>query len=126
VQVRRLSEAGWGNAAIRRILADQGVDPIPTLKTIRMWIDPDYADQVRAETRQRMRQTSPMTFRWPGPRSVEWRVRRIKVLADAGLTKEAIAKVMTHDFPDCPLSRAQIDGILRQGRIPWALRKVGR
>jgi hypothetical protein len=91
-RARELYGAGWTNCAdlSRKLEGELGRAPSPT--TIRKWCDLDYAESVRIRERRGGR---------PGPnRFKTWKLRleRIRELRNLGLSCEAIAKVVAHDF----------------------------
>jgi hypothetical protein len=118
-RARELYGAGWTNCTeIARIL-EREMGRRPGQTTIRRWVDPDYAEVVR--TRQRRGGVC-------GPaRTNTWRLRlaRIMDLQGIGLTYDAIARVVSHDF-ELELDEDQVGFLLRgeasdegAGRLLW-------
>jgi hypothetical protein len=118
-----LREAGW---SLERIcdLIEQERGHRPSKKTIWTWTYPAKAreQQLRSRARSRRRRAAGATFRWPNPRGPEWKVGRMHVLRDGGLSCAAIASVMTIDFPDTPLTEHQVRGAMTEGRMPRNLK----
>lgn len=122
-RVYELNEAGWTPTQMLLVLADEGFDR-PSLTTIYLWLRPDYRERSRVANQRRSarRSASSGSFHWPARRSPEWKLARMRVLKDAGLSCEAVATVMTLDFPDTPLTGNQVDGMFRLGTTPRSLK----
>lgn len=120
VRANQLREAGWSLLQIQAILEREGVRPVPSQNTIWTWVT------AKAHTRQntqkrladRARRIAVSEFRWPGVRSPEWKLARMRRLREAGMSCAAIATVMTIDFPDTPVTQSQVDYAVRLGGTP--------
>jgi len=123
-RARELHAAGWGVADICRIIrTERGVQPARS--TVHYWVNDDFAERRRTETRvqkrKRIASTTSGSMR-SNHRTVEFRIARMRALDQAGLSMESIAKVMALDFPDEPLTSHQVKGAVRHGRTPRTLR----
>ena len=118
-------EAGWTLREIQRMLADEfGCDP-PSPATIATWTNPKLADRLRAAGRERQRRLrrDGMQYRMPTTRHADWRFGRMLALAEVeGLSCAAIARVMTFDFPDTPVTEHQVRYAIERGVVPRTLR----
>ena len=113
----RLHEGGWSARGIARILRQRGI--VVSDSTIGTWVDPSILERRRAKARTRARRE------WAarcggrlasGPRrSPEFRLARMQSLQQLGLSIQAIATVMTFDFPDQPLTVWQVRRALERG-----------
>lgn len=102
-RARELHEARWPLRTITEILAREfAMDKPPRANTVNEWVNPKLLKQRRAEDRVRHRHHRQADFSYPGRRSPEWKVGRMRALDAAGLSCAAIAKVMAVDFPDDP------------------------
>ncbi len=121
-EANRLHDGGWSAYAIAALFRRRGthVDE----RTVKAWVDPDTAARRREQTRQRMRRinaerTGGRLGAGP-PRSPDFRFARIVSLRALGLSRAAVAKVMTFDFPDTPVTEAEVRYALEVGRPPAA------
>lgn len=123
------AEIGSGPREIQRLLAGEGVDPVPSVNTIWTWCNPKKASlqaqrDLAVARRWRLGHAS---FAWPGVRGPEWKLARMRVLDGAGVSAAAIARVMAVDFPkDNRLTEAQVRRALHTGRPPRSTRDGGR
>ena len=118
-----LIDAEWTPTEARRLLQAEGHDA-PSLTTIYLWTRPDYRERHNRATRQRAarRTAEASSYRWPANRTVEWRIGRARALAELDLSMAAIAKVMSFDFPDTPISEHQVERMVRLGTTPRSMR----
>jgi hypothetical protein len=108
------------------MLADEFGCAPPTPATIATWTNPKLADRLRAAGRERQRRlrSDGMQYRMPTTRHADWRFGRMLALAEIeGLSCAAIAKVMTFDFPDTPVTENQVRYALERGVMPPPLRR---
>ena len=130
----KMRQGGWSLNEIRRYLAEHGVVPTPSVSTIQCWTDPAQERKQREHKRLRERKerAQASTFAWPGERSDEWKLARMRRLSGAGLSTTAIAKVMAIDFPGTVLSEHQVWYMLKTGKVtraieePTSLRELPR
>lgn len=125
-EARRLREAGWSLNEIRRLMAADGIDPVPAIGTIAIWTD-DAArrrELDRQARKHRELRVARSDFRLPGVRGPEWRLGRIRALADAEVGILDIARVMSIDFPGEPITRHDVRYALEVGRPPLAYRRA--
>lgn len=123
-RVIELYDAGWRQADIERLLAGEGT-PVPSRNTMWVWTHPEKArrQQQRDLAVTRRWRLARASFGWPGVRGPEWLLGRMSVLDDAGLSANAIAKVMHVDFPTLPeLGDREIWDALRKDRLPHSWR----
>lgn len=120
-----LHASGWSYSTIPAVLDREGLGR-PSPFTVRLWVDPVRREKSAAASRRRnaARSAARSEFRFPAGRSVEWRLGRMRVLRAAGLSYTAITKVMNVDFPDAPLSVEQVEGAIRDDRMPLPLRRL--
>lgn len=128
-QARTLYEGGWNVTDITRILKREGVDPSPTFRTVKTWVDPTYYERRLEEDRRAKRRALAremlsgcrfdLQLRGSSP---EYRYARLKALADLGLGMTDVGKVMGIDFGE-PLSREQVKRALDEGKWPKIYRK---
>jgi len=109
-RAQRLHEGGWTAHAIRRILEQQGVQPPPSVSTIRRWLDDGCLERHRARVRN-----------WNRQQAEDARWRRLVALRALGLSVSDTAKVMTLDFGD-PVTEHAVMRSEQAGRWmrPWA------
>lgn len=121
-----LRQAGWSLSEIRALLTREGVRPVPSPNTIWCWVNEKANARQNAHKRRadRARRLARSEFRWPGVRSTDWKLARMRRLKEAGMSCAAIAIVMSIDFPDTPLSQWQVDGALREGTMPRSLKEA--
>lgn len=121
-KARSLAEGGWRPAQIRRLLADEH-ERVPTLSTVIHWVDETEARKHRDAQRNIMRKAGAKgSLRLPQNRSSVWRMARMRALRDAGLSHQAVATVMSFDFPDFPVTRREVERALDMGRPPRSWR----
>lgn len=121
---QRMRDGGWTAAQIRDYLAQRGHDV--TIGTVRRWADPEQARKHREDSRarsHRLRAAARGGRMGREGQSAEFRDQRLRALRDAGLSMNAIAKVMTLDFPDTPLTERQVRTALTSDRPPIAFRR---
>jgi DNA-binding transcriptional MerR regulator len=113
-RVRELREAEWSIAEIQK-LVERETGHRPSRNTIWSWLNEG------AEAARRRRRPDPRlkaaTFAFPGQRSTEWKLGRVRLLHDAGLPCRAIAAVMRCDFGD-DLTEHEVRGAIRYDRVP--------
>lgn len=112
----RLREAGWTIPQIRDVLAARGIDPPPCRTTIMRWTTPGFAERRQAKATVRKRELYEPSYRPAGRKSAVWRAGRMRALFEAGLSPNAVAKVMTFDFPEHPVSGHQVRYALQRDR----------
>ena len=115
-EVRVLHDAGWGPREIQRILRDRGMDPVPSHMTIWRWVNPEGHQRHREQTNaiNRARRAGSARFVFPLPRGPEWKEQKMRLLrAQEGLSFNAIAKIMTFDFPDDPWTEDEVRDLLK-------------
>ena len=117
VRAQALHNVGYSKHAISR---DLGVPVI----TVRRWLDPDYAERCRADSRERKRRARSerpaFTLRGCSP---EYKLARIQTLHELGLGMTDIGKLIGLDFGEEPWTRARVATALRENRIPRYYRK---
>lgn len=120
---RDLHAGGWKPTAIRRLLGEAGHEQ-PSVYTIHQWTNPTYKERQLAQHRRRdaERTAAQSDFRWPNSRSTTWRLRRMETLRGLGLSYVAVAKVMSHDFPDAPVTCHEVERALELQRPPQSWR----
>lgn len=127
VEARRLHEAGWSIYAVAKLLRRRGISVDET--TIAEWVDPKLAERRRDEQARRFRALSARRSRGRlgagPPRSGEFRLERMKSLRALGVSYSDIAKTMSFDFPDEPITEDKVRHALRTDTIPRAYRGVG-
>lgn len=112
-RARELHEAGWSVGRVVRLLKRE-LDIEVSEITVRRWVDPDFADQMRRWGRQHTRRQRhhTATFRFPGVRTSAWKHARMRALRDdAGLSAAAISRLMTFDFGE-PISERTVRRVL--------------
>jgi hypothetical protein len=123
-EAQRLHAAGWSVYGIAKLLRRRGTSVDET--TIAEWVDPALAERRRREQalRYRIRNARKTGGRLGAgpPRSPEFRLERIRSLDKAGVSAEAIAKVMTFDFPNEPITGHMVRHALRAGEPPRVYR----
>lgn len=121
----QLAAAGWRPSEIPAILSRElGIKP-PARSTVHYWLNDGYAEKRRRSGRARKRKhvaAHASGSMRSNHRTPEFRLTRMRALRTAGLSHAAIAKVMTLDFPDAPLTRHQVAGALDDGRVPHTWR----
>lgn len=125
-QARTLYDGGWSPKQISGLFRRRGLRVHED--TIAEWVDPALAERRRERQRQRMRE---LNARRTGgrlgagpPRSAEFRRARIESLAAMGVPARSIAKVMSFDFPDTPVSEWHVRQALKTGQPPRPYRTV--
>lgn len=122
-RARQLRAVNWSISEIPRVLEREGHGH-PSQFTVRLWVDPrrHAASQAAVRRAHAHRSAAKSDFTFPSNRTPEWRVGRIKALGGLGLSNEAIAKVMSFDFPDTPVTRHQVAGVFRAGSVPRSIK----
>lgn len=123
-----LRESGWSLAEVQAIMRREGIDPVPSANTIACWSNPDMHDRQRRRGRRQdqRRRLESATFRFGGPpRSLDWRMGRVRALAAAGVKPAAIVAVMRHDFPEWNITKNEVESFLR-GHMPKSWRAIKR
>jgi len=137
--VRRLGEQGYRVCDARAAVAKLGVDPLPAERTIKRWLDPDFAEADRMSQRRGRLPGPQPRKRWTWQRKLE-RLRELRAL---GISLAAVAKVMNHDYalrltpenvrhliaddyPEDSVERLMRGYELRRGRRPVASKSDGR
>jgi hypothetical protein len=114
-EARTLREAGWSYRAIASLLTRRGSPVADT--TVAEWCDPEKAARRRRRNLRRMAaansQRNHGRLGAGPPRSMEFRDARMRSLRTAGLSMNAIAKVMTFDFPDEPWTEREVRDLLK-------------
>lgn len=124
-RARELAAAGWPLRSIARTLADEfALDKPPRVNTINEWVNPGLLKRRRVQDRMRHRDHRRADFSYPGRRSVEWKMGRIRALRDGGVVPSGIAAVMALDFPDDPLLTEYEVRQVIAGRVPLKLRQT--
>lgn len=111
-----MAAGGWSPTEIQRALRRDG-KAVPTRTTIIGWTTPDYAERQREKSRRKghLRSVEQNGGRLAvGRRSDVFKAARIKALRIEGMSCSAIAKVMSFDFPDDPVTEHQVRYLLRQ------------
>lgn len=127
---RRLYGDGdaWTPTQIVRYLEHQGVDPVPSLNTIRLWVVPGMADEQRAMNIRsyHARQARRASRRGPGgrpPADVQTaRLSRLRTLREAGLSYTGIAIVAGLDL-GLDLTDEQARYVLQASRMTPTVRR---
>lgn len=99
---RRMHADGWTITQVTAILNGRGLRV--SAAAVGRWVDPERAERHVTQSRELKRRRR--------------REARLKALADAGLLAPAIAKVMTLDFPEHPMTSWQVRWALKTGRLP--------
>lgn len=123
LEAQRLAAAGWTSQGIVRVFARNGITV--TERTVKRWVDPDFAAKRRRSQvlREREKNAAARGGRLAGPpRSPEFRQARIESLAKLGVSMAAIAKVMSFDFPNEPITVRVVEHALQTGRPPKVYR----
>ena len=99
-EARELAEAGFYPVGIRRILQGRH-GTVPSLVTIRAWVDPGYAERQNAKCRRRNARLSAerAKFRLRGD-TPEFRAQFMRRLRDEGMPHESIARCCRVVFDD--------------------------
>ncbi|PTL55784.1 hypothetical protein [Paraconexibacter algicola] len=118
-----LRNAGWSLRQVRELLAAEGYHPAPTVPTLSRWTNPAREEEHRRANRARARGDAT-TYAWPGVRSAEWRLGRMRALDAAGVSDRDIARVMTLDFPHSPITVDQVKHALRSDTPTLPLRRA--
>lgn len=107
-EANRWRESGWSYGDIQGFLADAGVRV--HRRTIQLWTNPEAAATHRRNDLavKRRARARALRGRLAGHRSPEFRATRVHSLRDTGMSCSAIAKAMTFDFPDHPLTEHQV------------------
>lgn len=117
---RRLHSGGWSIYGIAKLMRRQGTSVDET--TIAEWVDPQLAERRRLLQARRYRINSARKTQGrlgAGPsRSPEFRLERMRNLRELGVSFNAIAKVMTFDFPGEPITEDQARHALRNNEPP--------
>lgn len=127
IRACELREAGWSCAKIADFLSQElGVRPAPN--TVLLWTDPKQAarQSVRVRIGHQRARRKRLTGRMPAVSNLspEFKAIRARALRESGLSFNAIAKVMTFDFPQEPVDAQQIRYALRTGLWPNALEQL--
>lgn len=123
VAARRLAAGGWGPTRIAQLLEQEGHPPVHP-RTVARWLDPARVDARRVQQRHDRRRDR---LKVSGGRlrvantSSEFRIARLQGLAAAGVSCNAIAKVMRFDGLEPELTESQVRQTLATGRYPKAL-----
>lgn len=109
-RVIELYEAGWTKPSEIIMHLERDGLPVPSRNTLWAWTHPEKAAEqtqrdLEGARRWRLQQAS---FAWPGVRGPEWKLQRMRVLREAGLSLDAVAAVMSIDFPVTPISRPTV------------------
>lgn len=124
-RARTLHAAEWPVARIAKLLADEfGLPKPPSSTAVYGWVDPKFNEKRKQRERERLRGKS-YTFSvvQNGHRSPEWKMARMRVLRGAGLSFNAVAKVMAVDFPGArTLTEDEVRHALLSDRAPKVLR----
>ena len=121
VRARELAAAGWHDAAIVRLLADEGISVTKT--TVRRWVDPEYDERRRVAVNacNRERRAQGARLRLTG-QTDEYKFARLCALRAVGISHTQIGRVMELDFGESwPRDRVVL--ALKSGRIPKRYRK---
>ncbi len=121
VRAKQLREAGWSLDRIADLLeCELGVRP--HVDTIAIWTIPSRARSYEQSVKRadRRRRNANATGRMPNAArfSADFQLIRAKGLRAAGLSVEAVAKAMSFDFPESPVSKDQVRHALEDGRWP--------
>ncbi|HEU4722006.1 MAG TPA: hypothetical protein VFS59_11640 [Gemmatimonadaceae bacterium] len=119
VRAQELRDAGWATTRIGALLAREFGCPAPSVNTIWCWVQPGARDRQTAAQRaqQRRDRAAAASFSFPGRRSPQWKLGRLRALRGQGLSLAAIAGVMRLDFGD-ELSTAAIREAVEQDKLP--------
>jgi hypothetical protein len=117
-RARELFALDWPKKRIAEIVAREfGLPSVPTRNTVTAWVEPHkharWIAKAEGKRRDRIRLCTVSVVQG-ADRSSEWKIERIHRLKAAGLSDNAIAAVMTLDFPR--------DGQLRGHQVYHALR----
>lgn len=122
-EARNLAESGGFNAPeIHRLFERRGVDPLPALVTIHRWVNEEYRrrnDQVAVARRaERRAEEAGGRLRLPQRAlTPEFKLARMRLLRDIGLTDSQIARLMRLDVGD-ELTRSHVRHALELERYP--------
>jgi hypothetical protein len=125
VRARELRDAGWSIGRIRRLLAAEfGCSP-PSPNTIWCWVEPAAGERQAATKResQRDERAASASFVFPGKRSPQWKLGRMRALRRAGMSVAAICTVMWADFGD-ELTINEGRRAIETGQLPRQWREV--
>jgi hypothetical protein len=121
-QARRYHDAGWGERAIVRFFAEDGITV--SERTVKRWTDPELVERDAANDRRRKREAagrrSGRLADHIGARATaEFKLTRMRALKErAGMGCGAIGRVMAFDFGGPPLTASQVRHALAAGRYP--------
>lgn len=117
-RARELSAAGWKDVDIVRLLHQENGITV-SKATVGRWVrESRAASHQAAVDRWASIKASRRTGKLGAPHArPESKLVRMRVLREAGLSHEAVAKVMRVDFGD-ELTRAQVENALKVGRYP--------
>lgn len=116
-----LRAAGWDLGEIQdRLELERGVRP--SRETLAIWTNPTRAASKAASVKRvnRRRWNARITGRMPSTANLtsDFRLIRARALREAGLSANAVARVMTFDFPGSPVTEQQVRYACDVGRWP--------
>lgn len=124
---KRMYAAGWKPYTIWQLYRRRG--HAVSANTVKEWCRPELAAKRREAQRRRKNAKAAeltdgrMPTAWLSP---EWRLARMRALDRAGLSARAIARVMSFDFPDSPLTEHQVRNALANDVVPRPLRRLAK
>lgn len=125
-EAQRLFAGGWSRYQIAKLFRRRGVSVDEN--TISAWVDPERADRDRRRQAERARILAARRSGGrlgAGPRrGPEFRQARMTSLRGLGMSYDAIAKVMSFDFPGEPVREWQVKDALRSGTPPRVYREL--
>ena len=120
-EARTLGDAGWEPTQIVRIFARRGVNPLPTPSAVRWWLSgsANFERQMEHQRRSKARrQARASGGRMLGkPRTPEFKLARIRALAQRNISVRSIAVLIQFDLGD-PITESQVRRALERGIYP--------
>lgn len=124
VRARELRDAGWSLRHITLLIRRELGLPVAQ-STVCGWVDEEQArkQRLRSYNAHRRRWNAKVTGRLGSPHlTLDFKLIRLRALHEHGLSASSIARVMSFDFPDQPLTEHQVRYSLRTGSVPRSWR----
>ena len=124
IRARELRDAGWSLRQITRLMRREFGVPVPQ-STVACWVDDEQArkQRLRSYNAHRRRWNAKVTGRLGSPHlTLDFKLIRLRALHEHGLSPGSIARVMSFDFPDEPLTEHQVRYSLATGSVPRSWR----
>lgn len=115
-EARRLFDGGWSPHQIRQILLRRGLDV--SRRTITRWVDPRAAERQREADRRAKAARRARSGSWfRADATVEFRMARLRELAEVGVPHTSAAKVLTLAF-GVEVTEWMVRKALHDGTVP--------